>query len=91
MNILSTLVLFVILLKCVVASGDTVGVVFNEAVDEENVEWLRANEDSWWERKDLLDYVIERGVAVTVKFIQRVDGAKGCVYLLDSLTRETMG
>ena len=34
MNILSVFVLFVILLKCVAASGDTLGVEFREAVDE---------------------------------------------------------
>ena len=37
MNILSVFVSFVILLKCVVASGDTLGVEFRRAVDEENL------------------------------------------------------
>ena len=38
MNILNVFVLFVILLKCVAASEEDVGVAFKEAVDEENFE-----------------------------------------------------
>ena len=43
MNILNAFVLFAILLKCVTASGDDMGVRFKEAVDGENFEWLEEN------------------------------------------------
>ena len=76
MNILSVFVSFVIILKCVVASGDTLGVEFREAVDGENFEWLNANWESWKERRDLLDYVIAKGADFTVRFIQNVKYAK---------------
>ena len=61
MNILSVFVLFAILLKCVAASEDDVGVGFKEAVDEEDFGWLRENWRRWGDRDDLLDYVIEKG------------------------------
>ena len=80
MNILSVFVLLAIPLKCVVASGDTLGVEFREAVDGENVGWLMMNRNSWVGRKDLLDDVITRGVDVTVRLIQSVgEFAKKCV------------
>ena len=79
MNILSVFVLFAILLKCVAASGDDVGVRFKEAVDGGNFGWLNANLEGWKERNDLLDYVIAKGAVVTVRFIQNVEGAKECV------------
>ena len=44
-----------------VASGDDVGVVFREAVEGEDFEWLKGNWGSWWECKDLFDYVIAKG------------------------------
>ena len=79
MNILSVFVSFAILLKCVAASGEDVGVGFKEAVDGENFGWLKANSRSWKERRDLLDYVIAKGADVIVRFIQNVEDAKTCV------------
>ena len=79
MNILSVFVLFVILLKCVAASGDAFGVRFKEAVDGGNFGWLRVNWERWKDRKDLLDDVIAKGADVTVRFIQNVVFAKVCV------------
>ena len=78
MNILSVFVLFVILLKCVAASGDALGARFKEAVDGENFEWLNANLESWKERKDLLDDVIAKGADVTAWFIQNVVVQTAC-------------
>ena len=43
MNILSVFVLFAILLKCVAASEDVIGVAFKEAVDRRKFGWLRAS------------------------------------------------
>ena len=79
MNILRVLVLFAIFLKCVVASGDDVGVRFKEAVDKEDFEWLNENFERWERRKDLLDDVIAKGAGVTVWLIQKVESAKRCV------------
>ena len=76
MNILSVFVLFAIILKCVAASGDDVGVAFREAVDGGNFEWLKENWESWEDRNDLLDDVIAKGADVTVWFIQNVEDAK---------------
>ena len=76
MNILSVFVLFAILLKCAAASGDALGVVFKEAVDEGNFGWLKENWERWWNRKDLLDYVIRKGADVIIWFIQNPDRAK---------------
>ena len=78
MNILSVFVLFAILLKCVAASGEDVGVGFREAVDGGNFEWLRENWGSWKDRKDLLDDVIAKGADVTVRFIQNVEVQNVC-------------
>ena len=80
MNILNVFVLFVILLKCVTASGDDLGVRFKEAVDGRNFEWLNENWERWKERKDLLDDVIEKGAGVTAWFIQNVGDAKERVF-----------
>ena len=71
MKLLNVSTLFGILLKCVVASEDVVGAGFREAVDGNNLEWLRDNRGGWIDRKDLLDYVIARGADITVKFIQK--------------------
>ena len=79
MNILNVFVLFVILLKCVAASEDVVGVEFRKAVDGGNFRWLRTNWERWEKRKDLLDDVIRKGADVTVRFIQNVEDAKDCV------------
>ena len=68
-------------------SDDALGKGFREAVDGENFEWLKENWVSWRKRRDLLDYVIAKGVDVTVWFIQSVESAKR-VYLLHSLIRE---
>ena len=76
MNILSVFVSFAILLKCVAASGDTLGVGFKEAVDGRNFGWLKANWERWRDRKDLLDDVIAKGADFAVRFIQNVEGAK---------------
>ena len=77
MNILSVFVLFAIILKCVAASGDDVGVRFKEAV---GIRRLWVVEGKLWRagrmRKDLLDDVIAKGADVTVKFIQNVGDAK---------------
>ena len=59
-------------------SGDVVGVEFREAVEGEHFGWLEANWLSWIYRKDLLDYVITKGVVVTVRLIQNVENAKRC-------------
>ena len=75
MNVLNVFGLFAILLKCVVASGDVVGVEFREAVDRGNFGWLNRSWTSWKDRRDLLDYVIAKGADAAVWFIQRV-GAK---------------
>ena len=37
---------------------------------------VEANWERWKDRKDLLDYVITKGVDVTVWFIQNVEDAK---------------
>jgi hypothetical protein len=79
MNILSVFVLFVILLKCVAASGDDMGVRFRKAVDGGNFGWLNANLENWKERRDLLDYVIEKGADFTARIIQNIVSAKGRV------------
>ena len=78
MNILSVFGLLVILLKCVAASGEDVGVAFKEAVDGEDFLWLEANGERWWRRKDLFDYVMAKGADVTVRFIQNARRAKRC-------------
>ena len=76
MNVLRVFVLFAILLKYVVASGDTLGVWLRRAVYGGNFEWLR--EDWWiWEaRNDLIDDVIANGADFTVKLIRCFDHAK---------------
>ena len=79
MNILNVFVLIAIILKCVAASGNDVGVGFREALDKEDFEWLRANLERWVWSKDLLDYVITKGAVVTVKLIQNVENSKRCV------------
>ena len=79
MNILNVFVLFAILLKCVAASGDASGVAFKEAVETGSFEWLDENWRDWWERGDLLDYVIEKGADFTAKLIQKAENAKDCV------------
>ena len=71
MNILSVFILFVILLKCVAASGEDVGVGFRKAVDGRNFQWLEANLGRWKERKDLLDDVIAKDADITAWFIRR--------------------
>ena len=76
MNILSVFVLFATILKCVVASEDTLGVAFKGAVDGENFEWLKESWRIWKERKDLFDYVIAKGAVATVRLIQNVGDAK---------------
>ena len=80
MNILNVFGLFVILLKCVAASGDTLEVAFKEAVDGRNSEWLKKNWWSWYKRKDLLDGVIAKSADATVWLIQTVGSAKKCVF-----------
>ena len=59
-----------------------------KAVDEKNTGWLEINRWDWEQRKDLFDYVTEKGADVTVWFIQSVDTCKTAVYLLHSLTGE---
>ena len=54
-------------------SDDALGKEFWRAVDEEDFEWLKENHVSWWNRRDLLDEVVARGIDVTVWFIQSVD------------------
>ena len=76
MNILNAFVLFAILLKCIAASGDDVGIRFREAVEGENFEWLRTKWRRLEGRRDLLDYVIAKGADVTVKLIQNVEVCK---------------
>ena len=76
MNILSVIVLVVILLKCVIASADYWGEKFRRAVDERNFVLLDASKGVWTERDDLLDYVIEKGLDVTVWVINNAEGAK---------------
>ena len=88
MNILSIFFFFVILLKCVAASEDTLGVGFKKAVDEEDFEWLKENSRRWWRRGDLFDDVIARGIDATVKFIQDVAGLQNGMRLLHFLIRE---
>ena len=90
MNILNVFGLFVILLKCVAASGNTWGAAFKEAVGREGFEWLRENYWSWIFREDLLDDVITKGVDFTVRFIQNVEDAKGRV-LAALFEKETRG
>ena len=68
-------------------SGDVVGVEFRKAVEGEHFGWLEANWLSWIYRKDLLDYVITKGVVVTVRLIQNVE-MQNDVHLLHSLTKE---
>ena len=80
MNILSVFVLFAIVLKCVVASEEDVGVGFKEAVDRENVGWLKENWGRWYKRNDLLDDVIAKGADVTAWFIQNIRRAKWRVF-----------
>jgi len=63
-------------LKCVAASEDTFGVGFKEAVDMEDLNWLRAYWRKWKERNDLLDYVIAKGADFTVKLIKKAEDAK---------------
>ena len=60
---------------------------FREAVEEENVRWLKVNVWSWWERKDLLDDVIEKSADFTARIIQNIVVQRG-VYLLRSLIKE---
>ena len=76
MNILSVFVLSVILLKCVAAGGDTLGVAFKEAVGGRNFGWLKENWERWKDRGDLLNDVVARGTDAIVRFIQNVDRAK---------------
>ena len=89
MTILGAFVLFAIILKCIIASGDEVETRFWKAVDKEDFEWLRKTGVSWRDRRDLLDDVIAKGVDVTVRLIQSVDDLQNGVYLLHSLIRET--
>ena len=59
--------------------ADALGKKFREAVDRGNFGWLRANWGRWRDRKDLFDYVIEKGADFTVRFIQNVEYAEGRV------------
>ena len=70
MNVLNVFVLFAILLKCVVASRDTLGVWLRRAVYGGNFEWLRENWWIWEARNDLIDDVIANGADFTVKLIR---------------------
>ena len=76
MNILKAFVLFAILLKCVAASGGALEVMFKEAVERGDFEWLNEHMESWYKRNDLLDDVIANGADAIVKLIQVVGRAK---------------
>ena len=84
MNILSVFGLFVILLKCVAASGDDFGSEFKEAVETGSFEWLWTNWEGWGERRDLLDDVIAKG-ADALSGLFKVLEMQNSVYLLHFL------
>ena len=66
---------------------DTLGKEFRKAVDGRNFGWLNANWERLWDRRDLLDDVITKGVDVTVWLIQSENIQNG-VCLPHSLIKE---
>ena len=78
LNALYAFVLFVVLLKCVIAGGADrymlkVGNEFRKAVDEEKLVWLNGYRGSWFKRRDLLDYAIAKDAGFIVRFINGLD------------------
>ena len=76
MNIVHVLILFVILLKCVIASADDVASDVIKVVDRKKFEEIRRSWEHWRDRKDLFNYVVTKRIDFIVEFIQQIYDSK---------------
>ena len=83
MKLLNISILFVILLKCVIAS--VMGNKFRRAIDDGDFGWIGEFWMSLEKPKHLFDYVIAKGTDLAVKFINNVDDASAKLHVLAAL------
>src|ERR1700722_6428692 len=80
MNILKYSFLFVVLLKCVIASMSGVKEDVIKAVEEDGFVSIKRDWEKWQYRIDLFDHVVTKSVEFIVEFINQVWRAKSPIF-----------